>query len=100
MQAISISLQIWSAVIRLGTPGRIKSVKRSSMLKSFNETACKSSQRLRQVRTVMWAIFISRAICELFFPAAAADTMRPRKATCCRDFVTVDQFLYALTFNV
>ena len=63
-------------------PGRGASVKRSAMGKSSRVAGCNTRHRSRQRRTnpgsPNW-----RAIWQLFAPAAAANTIRARRASCC-----------------
>ena len=82
-QASASILQRWSAVIRLGAPGRGPSRKRSSMLKSSSEIPCNLTQRFRQSRTVSCVTWFSSAIRILGFPSADASTILARNAICC-----------------
>lgn len=74
--------QTWSAVKRGGVPGRGRSSRRSSILKSSREIGCNSSQRWRHNRTVSLVISSSLAISRLFLPEFAKRTIRPRRAFC------------------
>ena len=82
-QAIASILHRWSAVICGGAPGRGKSSKRSSMLRSARAMGWSINHRWRQRRAVLTLMPSSLAICELFLPAAAAKTIRARSAICC-----------------
>lgn len=83
-QAIAMIWHTWSAVIRAGAPGRGMSSKRSSMPSSLIGTGCRSNHLSRQRRAVCTSIPSSPAISALFFPLAAANTMRARNAICWR----------------
>jgi len=83
-QAMASIWQRWSAVIRLGAPGRGRSSSRSSTLKSSSEMGLKVSQRLRHNFDAALSTPNSRAISELFLPSAAAKTIRARRAICWR----------------
>ena len=77
---------IWhtcSSVIRLGAPGRGASRRRSATGRSAKLAGCRISQRSRHKRTISMLTSSWRAIWALFFPSAAARTMRARKAICC-----------------
>jgi hypothetical protein len=74
----------WSAVIRGGAPGRGRSARRSSMLKSVRAIGCSANQRSRHRRAVSTAMPNSQAIWALRWPSAAASTIRPRSAICWR----------------
>lgn len=83
-QASSSIRQICSALIRAGAPGRGRSSKRSSTLRSSRVIGCKANQRCRHNLGMSLLIPYCLAICELFSPSAAANTTRARKAICCR----------------
>ena len=83
-QAIATIWHSRSAVIRAGAPGRGRSSRRSSALSSLIGMGCKSNHLSRQRRAVCTSIPSSPAISALFFPLAAANTMRARNAICWR----------------
>src|SRR4030066_203122 len=82
-QAICSMWQIWSAVSRGGVPGRGKSSRRSSTLRSSSAIGCKSNQRCRHNRTASIEMLNRLTISALFFPPAACKTIRARRAICC-----------------
>jgi hypothetical protein len=82
--AIPMIWHTWSAVIRAGAPGRGRSSSRSSTLSSLNGMGCNVNHLSRQRRAVCTSIPSSRAIVALFFPSAAANTIRARSAICWR----------------
>jgi len=82
-QAMASILHRWSVVILGGAPGRGKSSRRSSTLKSFRAMGWRINHRWRQRRAVLTLIPSSLAICELFLPSAAAKMIRARRAICC-----------------
>ncbi len=83
-QANASIRQICSALIRAGAPGRGRSSKRSSTLRSASDMGCKANQRCRHNLGMSLLSPYCLAICELFPPAAAANTIRARKAICWR----------------
>ncbi len=83
-QAIATIWHSRSAVIRAGAPGLGRSSKRSSALSSLIGMGCRSNHLSRQRRAVCTSMPSSSAISALFFPAAAASTIRARNAICWR----------------
>jgi hypothetical protein len=100
LQAMDSIRQRWSAVIRGGAPGRARSSRRSSTLKSSNVIGCRTNQRLRHRRTVLSDVLSSLAICELLWPSSAAKTIRPRSASCCGALCRLTNFSTAWRSSV
>jgi len=81
--AICSIWQSWSALNREGAPGRGKSSRRSSRLKSATAIAPSTNHRSRHKVAISTDTFSSWAISAWFFPAAALKMIRARCAFCC-----------------
>ena len=75
--------QRWSAVIRMGPPGRGRSSSRSSTLSSSSGIGSSVSHLSRHCLTVRRLILRLRPISELVFPSAACRIIQARLAICC-----------------